>query len=815
MGRNRQVTSLTLGLRQALVRVARHKAMSVPVVIALGLTLGAAICAFRFTHLVTSQPLPYPHQERLVVAEQILFDHGENAQGRAFSYPAIALLQDQGRDVFALSVVLDHARDVALSHPAQPLVNVTYTNGDYADIFAPPMALGRFPGAGEANDAARPVAVISHSAWQALFGMREDVLGKTVRIASGVAFEVVGVTSAGFAEPEFHGPGRRTALWLPWAFNPSPQHWGWAATTDTLTFVGRLASTVDPQPAAVVLSTRLDARWREELGTSSNSRAGWSTRIELTGAQRAIAGDGVDVGALLLAGTVGLVLLTLVNVTHLLVARVAERTREFSIQLALGARRRHLFVQVLADILLLMLPAGLVALGVAWAGFALMRRTLATMLARLDELSVGSAAVMLTFGATVALALLISGIALASAGRPAANGALNAGRQATATKLSGRVRAVLMASQIGVAGLLIAVGVGLFRDSDRILGEQGIDLSRSVNVFLYPSPSAAPDRVPLEQQFGDIRRRLAELPGVEQVSQSHSPLQDFIPTAVVSGRTAAQYPVELKRIDHAYLGTTGQTLALGRNFVATEIREGAGVALVNTAFAKELERDGGVLGTSLLRDGDPYIVVGVVDELAHPGASAETPRIYLPASEAGSNFILRFHPGQGLSREQFVTTMAGVNPGVGVFLYDDLDRQRSDILLPRRITAMATVVVASIVMLVSAMGLYGMIRYTTRLIRADIGTRRAFGARPRHIVLMLVKNNVGPLLFGCIASAAVALLVLPRVRPSFVEHALVVHWTDAAAALGALGLLALLACCLSARPLVSQSPAAVLRDAEP
>jgi predicted permease len=807
--------SSTLSLRQAWIRVARNKAMFGLIAVALGSTLGAVICALTFTHLVTARPLPYPQQERLVVAEQVIADHGDNAHSRAFSYPAIALLHREAQGAFALAVMMDHARDVVVSHPAQPLANVNYTTGDYAEIFAPPMALGRFPAAGEGWDGTRPVAVISHAAWQTLFNKREDVLGKHVRTASGMDFEVVGVTSRAFVEPEFHGPGHRTALWLPWGYNPSPRQWGWSATTDTLSLVGRLAPEVTMHQVAERLSERMNARWRDGLGASSSSYAGWSTRVELTGAQRAIAGDSVDVGPLLLAGTLGLILLTLANVTHLLVARVAERTRDFSIQLALGASTKHLFAQVLADMLLLMLPAALVAVAVAAAGFALMRHYLGTMLSRLEELSLGWNTVALSIGATVALAVLIAGIALASGERPAANGALNAGRRATATTLSRRLRAVLMASQVGVAGLLIAVSAGLFRDADRILNERGIDLERTMSAFLYPSTSAVKVDMSLEQQFGQVRRRLANLPGVEKISQSHSPLQDFIRTAVVSARNAAQHPVELKRVDQEYLGITGHSLALGRNFNASEIEREAEVALVNTAFAKVLERDGGVLGASLSRGGgSPYTVVGVVDDLAYPGTATNSPRIYLPASAAGSNFIIRFRPGEHMSREQLVAFIAGVNPRLGVFLYDDLDRQRSDILLPRRITATATLVVAFIVVLVSAMGLYGMVRYATRLIRTEIGTRRAFGARSRDIVLMLVKGNLAAVICGSIASAAIALLVLPRANPWFGELAFDLHWGDVAAALGALGLLAILACYLSARPLLRQSPAAALREAD-
>lgn len=134
--------SSTLSFRQALARLARDKAVFALLVAALGFTLGAVVCALSFAHLVASRPLPYPEQERLVVAEQVVLDHGDTSHSREFSYPAIALVHREAQGVFAASVMMDHARDVVVSHPAQPLVAVSYTTADYAELFAPPMAMG-------------------------------------------------------------------------------------------------------------------------------------------------------------------------------------------------------------------------------------------------------------------------------------------------------------------------------------------------------------------------------------------------------------------------------------------------------------------------------------------------------------------------------------------------------------------------------------------------------------------------------------------------------------------------------------------------
>jgi predicted permease len=805
---------LISSLRHAWIRHARNKGLFALVVAALGLTLGVVVCAIQFTHLVTSQPLPYPEQARLVVIEQLILDHIAHPRSRDLSYPAIELLHRESQGVLSASVMIDQARDLVTSHPAQPLVTVGYISDGYAELFAPTMALGRFPGAGEDSGEQRPLAVISHTAWRDLFDLRRDVLGLRIRTAAGVDFEVVGVTAREFVEPEFYGPGKRTAVWLPWAFNPSPRHWGWASNTDRLTLAGRLPPDTDARQVGERLSQLLSTRWAEEVGASAGDRQGWSTRVELTPAQQVLAGNAAEVAPLLLAGTLGLFVITLVNIIHLLLARVAERTREFSIQRALGASHRHVFGQVLADMGVLMLPVGVMAVLVASAGCALVRHLLASLLPRLAELSIGWPTAALTLAASLALALLLAGIAVGASLRSTANASLHNGRQGTTAKVSRRLRMALMASQIGAAGLLIAVSFGLFREAYGTLNAQGIELGRSASLFLYQTSAALAREQPLEQQLGDIRRRLAELPAVERVSQSHSSLQDFIKSAVVAGRSGAQHPVELKRIDQEYLGMTGHRLVSGRDFSAAEVQQSDPVALVNSVFALTLERDGGALGTQLSRGGTAHTVVGIVDDLAYPGATTATPRIYLPASEAGQNFILRFRPGQAMSRQQLVEFVAVANPGFGVFLYDDLDRQGSDLLLPRRLVAVSSAMISLLVVLVAGLGLYGMVRYTTRVIRSEIGARLAFGARAHHIVLMLIRGNLTAIALGSVLGIAALVLVLPAMGPSLGLPEVNLGLQDLAIAFGALSLLAVLACHLSARPLLTDSPAAVMRDLE-
>ncbi len=793
--------------RQALLRLAGHRSANALIVLALGLSLGATICAGLFTHLLISGALPYPQSDRLVIAE--LQGPGQDGQGRQFSYPALELLQREAQGTLAASVMLDHARDLLLSHPAQPLLNVAYASPGYAELFAPRMALGRFPGAGH-RERSPAQAVISHAAWVALFDQRADVIGLNVLTAVG-SFEVVGVTAADFIEPQLHAPGHRTALWLPWAANPSPRQWGWTSRTDTLQLVGRLRPELDLALATEQLSTLFEREWREATGLESSASPDIVPRVQLIEGSRALAGRGLALAPLLLAATSGLLLITVVNLAHIVVARAAQRRHAFSIQRALGARSSHVFQALLVDTLALILPAALLAFAVAWIGAVLMRTHLLHLLPRMDELKIGAPALALSLGAAMLIALVLAGLAYIVCLREGRAGPGVAARTIGASGLPRPLRTALFGLQVGLAGVLIAANLGVLREAAVVLREPGIDLERSASLYLYQRPGSTASDAPAAQQFDEMRRRLADLAGVEMVSQSHSPLQDFIPTAVVSDRSATERPVGVKRIDSGYLALTGQSLVMGRGFSAEDIQQGAPLALVNASFARLLAGDGEVLGTQLMREGAvSHTVIGVVDDRRYPGAGAADPHLYLPAAQAGSNFVLRFRPGQAMSRAQWVAFVEAVNPGLGVFLYDDLNALKSELLLPRHIAATATALVALLVILTAALGLHGMVAHAGIQMRGEIGARLAFGARPRHVHSALASRHLRGFALGAALSLVAASLLTGMASASGVL-ALTVRAADVAIALGVLGLLAWLVCVLVARSMLRESPAEVLR----
>lgn len=774
--------------------------------LALGLSLGATVCAALFARLVLWDALPYPQSDRLVIAE--LQWPGDD-DGRQSTYPALDLLQREAQAALAVSVQLDHARDLLLSHPAEPLLNVTYASSGYAELFAPPMVLGRFPGAQSESSAG--AAVISHAAWTSLFDQRADVIGLNIRTAGG-QFEIVGVTAAGFIEPELHAPGHRTALWLPWAANPSPPLWGWTARTDRLRLVGRQRPDLEVAAATERLSTVFNRAWKGALGLELDAPSELVPRVRLVEARRALADSALALAPLLLAATLGLMLITVANLAHVVVARVVERGHAFSIERALGARSRHLWLAVFVDTLALLLPSSLLAAGVAWMGTAAMRTQLAHLLPRLGELRIGAPGLLLSLGCAVLIALLLASLAYVVCLRESRIGPGVPRSALGGRAVAGRLRTVLMGFQVGLAGLLIAVSLGLFRETVELLGKPGIDLDRSVSLYLYERPGSRAGDAPAALSLEEVKRRLQGLANVELVSQSHSPLQAFIRSAVVSSRSPALRAVGVKRIDDSYLALTRQSLAMGRGFSPEDIQQSAAVALVNAALARVLAVDGEVLGTQLSREGGvAHTVIGVVEDRNYPGARLAEPHLYLPASPAGSNFVLRFRPGQAMSREQWVAQIEAVNPGLGVFLYDDLNAQRAGMLLPQRVAAGGTALIALLVILSAAIGLHGLLAHAALQMQLEVGTRLAFGARARHVLLTLANRYRTGFVSGALAGAFAALLLAPLVAAS---HSMEAAWTplDAAMALAILMALAAVLCHLSARRLLAQTPAELLRE---
>ena len=152
-------------LKQAFLSLKKKPGFVFSVVSTMGITLGALLCVLTLSYLLLVEPLPYPEQERLFVAEHHLINAKNETQTVAFSYPGLVQLY-QNKETFQQSVMLYYGKDVIISHLSQPLVNTTYATPELHQLLASPMAIGRVFEASEALDTYNPVALLSYNTWQ-------------------------------------------------------------------------------------------------------------------------------------------------------------------------------------------------------------------------------------------------------------------------------------------------------------------------------------------------------------------------------------------------------------------------------------------------------------------------------------------------------------------------------------------------------------------------------------------------------------------------------------------------------------------------
>ncbi len=251
------------------------------------------------------------------------------------------------------------------------------------------------------------------------------------------------------------------------------------------------------------------------------------------------------------------------------------------------------------------------------------------------------------------------------------------------------------------------------------------------------------------------KKSIAGLPEVEAVSRSHSPLQRFIDTDVLSVSTGNKYPISIKRIDHKYIELTNQSLIEGKDFSQAEVRDNSHVMLINKAFADQLGFEKKIIGMQLKRGNINYVVKGIVNNVDYPNEKLDTPRAYLIASESGFNYVINYKEGKGLSREELVKVIQDINPYVDVFLYDDLEEQLVAMQFSKLTGMYAALVVSILVVILAVIGLYGLINYSTVLRRFEIGTRMAIGAKDKNILTLILKDTMQSIIIGFMAGASI------------------------------------------------------------
>ncbi|AHG88138.1 permease [Gemmatirosa kalamazoonensis] len=776
-------------LRYAARLLRRAPGFAAVVIATLTVGIGAVTAIFTVVNAVLLRPLPFHEPERVV---QVWSGSGARAHGptspanfldwRAATSAFDAVAAEDFRWVNLPAGAMDGA-------PPQRL---------YAGLVSPAffraVGVGPVVGRGFAPDEERTdarVAVLGHAVWVGRFGGDRGVVGRTITL-DGEAYQIVGVMPRGF---DFPGPlvGTPVELWLPLAWAPGQADRG----------IRRLGITARLRPGVSLAQAQREVDAVAARLAALYPRVNADVRIRLVPLREELVGSS-ERPLLVLLGAVGLVLLiACANVANLLLARAHARDREVALRAALGARRRRIVRQLLAESVVLALAGGaLGTLAATWLTKALVVLA-ADALPRAAEVSVDGRALLFALATAVVTGLLFGAAPALRLSGGSADAALRQGRTLTAGPRWQRLRGALVVAEVAMA-LVLLVGAGLLvRSLDRLLRvDPGFDPTHVLAARVdLPEPAyAAPER---QTRFViDALDRLAAADGATAAAIDYLPFSggDAYLDVTIDGRPAAtpaeQPAAHYRAVGGDYFAAMRIPVLAGRALGAADRAGAPPVAVVNAAFVRAYWRGvdpPSVLGRrvragSSASDGPWLTVVGVVADVKHWGlddhASPELYRPLLQAPSAHVTFVLR-GPDAATQAASMKRALRAVDPDQPVTIAP-LSSLVSASTIAQRFRSALLGAFAAVALVLALGGIYGVISYGVARRTREIGVRIALGAQRVEVVGLVLREGMRLTALGLALGVVSALWLTRLLRGMLFE----VTPTDAATFAGVSVLLA-------------------------
>ncbi|HEU4995488.1 MAG TPA: ABC transporter permease [Gemmatimonadaceae bacterium] len=813
-------------VRYVLRALRRAPAFAVVAVASLALGIGANTAIYSLIDAVVLRPLPVNDPHELVQLAM-----GEKDQGY-FTNPLWEQVRDNQSGFTAIAAFGETTFNTAGGQKQS--IGGSWVSGDYFTMFGVQPVLGRLFGRADDVRGCSGTAVLGNGYWHAEYGSRTDVVGRTISL-EGKPFQIVGVAPAGFrgaeigGDPQVYVPLCSEAV-ISGSLSALDRRSNW-----WLRVIGRRQSDLSLQQvksrlAAIspeVMQATLPPRWSED-----------NKREYLTRTITARPGEG-GVSALrkryttalaTLMGGVGVVLLiACANVANLLMARAAAREREMAVRLAIGAGRRRLVRQLMTESGLLALCGAVVGLFVArWGTQGLV----ALISTSTDPVTLDLALSRHVLGFTALVAILtamVFGLVPAwratrvspqAAMKPTSRGVAEGHSRFTIGK-------TLVVIQVALS-LTLLVGAGLLFGSLRNLvtldpgfQPRGI-LVTGVNLRRTGIPA---ERYPAAHR--EILEQLRAIPGVRSASTSqitpigHSTWNDMLLVDGFHASSQADAVVWFNSVSEGYFATLGTKLLAGRDFDHTDVPRGAKSAIITEELARKFFGSVAPLGRQFrTKAGDglsePLTVVGVVQNAKYESLrETSSPTVYLAATQdtvPGAFVALELRAaGEPQSLVPSLKRVFAATYPAATLEFRVLDEQISESLRRERLLAVLSGLFGAVAVLLSMLGLYGVMAYSVARRRNEIGVRIALGA-DRMRVLRMVLGDVARVVAIGLALGVAGALVSGRLVATFLFGVAPADPTVLTVSAAGLSLVALAAGLIPALRASRMDPAETLRE---
>ncbi|HKQ08473.1 MAG TPA: ABC transporter permease, partial [Blastocatellia bacterium] len=775
-------------LRYGIRILFKQPAFTLIAVLSLALGIGANTAIFSLLDAVLLKSLPVKEPDKLV-----LFGKGEeggltnsfpHASCDLFSYPFYQEVRQRDEvfsDVAALLSMTWNVHGTVNNNSSggemQPL-RVQPVSGTYFSTLGVNAALGRtFTEADDLTPGGHPVAVVSYAWWQSRMGGDPEAVGKTIAIDQ-TAYTIVGVAPA-----EFFGTtvGQAPDIYVPLAMEAQlpPAHWNVRneKLSQSLYLIGRLKNGVSAEQASAAVNLLFKQSLQELAGpqpAAERAQAIERASIELTPAGKGVSElrREFSLSLRILMAVVGVVLLiACANIANLLLARAANRRREFAVRMAMGAGRIRLIRQLLTESILLAGLGGGAGVLLAWWGS---RMLIGMASSSAEPLPLDVTPNMRILGFTL-LASLLSAVVFGTApalraARIEPNAELKGGRGAARASSQSPLGKALVVVQVALS-LLLLVGAGLFVRT--LINLQSIPTGfNQRNVMLFEIDTSALGLK--DKQYPALLREVEEkvkaVPGVEAnafafLVFSQGGWTSLVETHDLAEADRASRVVRQNVVGQDYFAALGIPLLEGRGFGPQDTEKSQKVAVISETMAQRLFPGGSPLGRRFGTNGpqshDEIEVIGVVKDSKYQSLTEEArPVAYYPSAQSPGprgNLIVRFAGAPDRVIPQVRQAIQEVNHNLPIDEVLSLDEQIGRSLTQPKLVARLAAFFGLLALLLACIGLYGVLSYAVARRTNEIGIRMALGAQSRDVLWLMLREALMLVIIGVAVGLAASL----------------------------------------------------------
>jgi putative ABC transport system permease protein len=807
--------SVRQDVRYALRTLRRSPAFAGVAILVLALGIASNTAMFSLVDAVRLRALPYAESDRLVV----LWGNVMRAklERRGASYPDFVDWRLQAT-TFEGMAASDETR-MTLSGSGEAIrILVETVSASYFPLLRVNATVGRtFAGDEDVVPQKVAVAVLSDGFWRRQLGADPQIVGRPL-VLDARPYTVIGIMP-----PGFRGVGDRADLWIPFVMSNTAEG---LAQRGSRGF--QVLARLKPGTSRAQAQAELDAisHRLEQAYPDTNEKRG----VEVSPLDEELLGGVRPALRALMIAVAFVLLIACANVANLLLARSEARQREIAVRMAIGAQWSRLFRQLVTESCVLTGIAAVLGLGLAAAGLRAVLQASPVTFPSFVHPHIDLRVALFTAGVSVA-----SGIALGLA--PAMHGRVS--RLPDALKESARgsdgtrartVRSALVVAEVSLAVLLL-VGAGLMiRTVQHLVAiDPGFNPDRvlTARVSIPRQAAAASDSpAPLVVAARTLLDRVRALPGVTGASLASDPPLSGLDSAVFYS-AEGQQATDARTMPRAYVHrvlpdffeTIGIPLRSGRTFLESELTPASRVVLasehVATRFWPGQDAVGMRIKLGALASQNPWLtIVGVVGEVKYRGLPENPtadPDLYFPFIDRAPqvSMIVRTTGDPASLVPSVRQAIRDVDPSIPVFAVFTMTERIADQTAQTRFTTWIMGAFAAMALLLSAIGIYGVMSYLVSQRTREVGIRMALGATRREIVRLIVGG--GARLIGAgILIGAVASFALQRLMATLIYRASILDGATAVA-IASLAVAGLLACYVPALRAARVDPLVALR----